>query len=361
MLRPEAIWKYTPGSPTNTYTDYTDNTKINTSITFIDGATQYFYIGFPRRFIGMFFDLSTNGSYTSVVYEFYNGTQWDKLSLIDSYSLSESKYLRWVLPDQWQKYRLTDEEPHTATPPDDVERYWVRVSVSAVTTAAVISEMRVIPYVIYSTPTKVSQMLQFKKDFTHSTVPTDLSVEDIVRRAEDRIDYRTRKSWRFNAVTEDYDPTLVDYNRYGIFLRHRNFRKVYSIKLWDGGSWETLSEGRNNDYFVNYNLGMIYFTRLFLLPAAYGISGRYFHYGFGEFKNSVQVDYVYGRDPEVDKEFFIVEDIATKMASIDILKHHDYSGMIVSGSDKVDLNSKIRFLEDEVEMRLDELTGAAIF
>lgn len=283
--------------------------------------------------------------------------------MIDAYTFSESKYLRWVLPDQWQKYRLidTDTDPYIGTPPDTVERYWLRINAATTAvTQAVISKIRVVPYAMYSTPTKVFQFMQLRKDFDHSTTPSDLTIEDIIRRAEDRIDYRTRKSWRFNAITEEYDPILVDYNRYGFFMRHRDFRQVYSVKIWNGGSWDTQTEGRNSDYFVNYNLGMIYFTRLFLLPAAYGMAGRYFHFGFGEYKNSVKVDYVYGRDPEVDKEFFVVEDISTKMAAIDIWKHHDYSGLAVSGSDKVDLVSKVRILEEEVEMRIEELGGIYI-
>lgn len=361
MIRFDAIWKFGVVGETSSYTDYTNNTKTNTAITFISASTDVFYLGLENRFTGICVDLSTNGSYTGLSFEYYDGDTWSKLSLLDSYTFNTSKFLRWDLPKAWIKYNFTSTEPQTATPPDTEERYWIKITATAVTTAAVISEIRAIPYAFYTSPTKVYQMLQLKNDFSSNSSPTDLTVEDLIRRAEDRIDYITRKSWRFNAVSEDIDSNLVDYNRYGFYLRHRNFRKVYSVAIWNGSDWETLTEGRNNDYFVNYNLGMVYFTRLFLLPAAYGMTGRYFHFGFGEYKNSVKVEYLYGRDPETDREFFMVEDIATKMAACDVLRHHDYSGLIVSGTDKISLEAKVSLMQSEIDQKLAEITAVAIY
>ena len=354
MLRPDAIWKFNGTS----YTDLTDSIRTNSAITFMAAAIDIFYIGLKRRFTGLYIDLFTNGSYTELAFNYVRGeSDLVKLSLIDSYTFNVSKYLRWNLPADWARYNFTSTYPHSVAPPDTEERYWIKISCTTAPTTAVISKIRCIPYALYTDPIKVSEFLQVKNNFSSSTKPTDLVVEDMIRRSEDRIDYRTRKSWRFSAVSEEISPRLVDYNRYGVFLRHRNFQKVYSVSLWDGNDWQVLTEGRGSDYFVNYDLGMIYFTRLFLLPAVYGLTGRYFQYGFGEFKNSIKVDYVYGRDAELDREFFIVEDIATKMVAKDLLKHHDYSALIASGSDKVSLESKVRLLEEECEQRLDELQG----
>ena len=290
-----------------------------------------------------------------------NGDTWSSLELIGSYVFSESKYLRWNLPKDCVMTQFTSSFPYAVEPPDNVERYWVQITASTITTMAVVNLLRAFPYTAYATPSDVANFLQIKKDFDYNSRPTDLAVEDIIRNAEARIDYRTRKSWRFNAVVEETSPRLSDYNRYGIFPRHKNLIKVYGVYIWSGNAWTELTEGRSNDYFVNFDLGMIYFTRLFLLPAAYGMTGRYFSWGFGEYKNSVKLDYAYGRDSEIDPEFYIVRDIAVKLASKDILKNADYSGLIVSGTDKISLSEKAMMYEEEAEMRLDELVSISIF
>lgn len=357
MLRPTAIWLWDDSA--GSYVNLTSNIATNTDFNFIADANDKIYVGSNRRSIGLYCDLTTNGSYTSLTYTYTtNGDTWGNLNLIDSYSFSASKYFRWVLPDSWIKFNFTSTNPHSATPPDTVERYWVRIACSAVTTTAVINKLRLIPFAEYCTPTDVSRFCSFKKDFDNSTNPSDLTVEDRIREAEDIIDYRTRKSFRFNVVTNEVgQPTFVDFNRYGFYLRYKDFIKVYSLRLWNGATWDTMTEGRTQDFWVDHNLGMIYFARMYLLPSVYGMVGRYSAYNFGEFKGSVSVDYAWGKDPEQDRQFYIFKKLAIDMASVDIVRHHDYSSMIVSGSDKVSLESKIANLEQNIEMRLDELTG----
>jgi hypothetical protein len=361
MERFNDIWVYRSSA----YINLTDNTLTNTDFDFISGATDIFYFGLNKRYVGIYCDLTSNGSYTGISYEYFDGNNWNKLALIDSYSFNTSKYIRWVLPSIWVKDTFEEDTDAVLPDTDTYERYWIRIKCTGVNSKAIIHKIRAIPFVEYTTPTKVNKLLEFRKPFDYNTTPSDQDVEDFIRRAEDLIDYRTKKSWRFNSVTEDYDPVLVDYNRYGFFMRHRNFIKVYSVSIWTGNSWQQLigdgdTGDRTNDYFTNKNLGMIYFTRLFLLPAAYGMTGRYFHWGFGEYKNSVQVDYAYGRDSETDPEFYIVEDIATKMAAIDCLRHHDYSSFFVSGTDKVALDAKVQELTLSVEEKIDNLTGLAL-
>jgi len=100
---------------------------------------------------------------------------------------------------------------------------------------------------------------------------------------------------------------------------------------------------------------------MFTLPVVYGIAGRYYQYNMGEFKNSIKIDYIYGRDPEVDPEFYIVEDITTKLVSRDILQHHDYSMLVSSGSDRVSLESKVRLLTEETDQKIDSLAGISLY
>jgi hypothetical protein len=342
------------------YVDLTDNIRVNTDFIFISDASDKLYMGFSRRWIGLFSDLTTYGSYTALSYDYFDGTDWKKLSLIDSYQFDSSKYIRWLIPKDWVKYNFTSTSPHAKDPPNTKERYWVRISVSAVATAAVVNKFRLIPYAQYATPEQVAKYLQVKVPFNSSTRPTDLAVEEIINRVESRIDYRTHKSWKFNPVVEESSPVLVDFNRYGMFPRFRNLAKVYGVYMWTGSEWQKLIEGRNNDYLVNYDLGMIYLTRLFSMPATYGMTGRYYLYGFGEFKNSIKIDYAYGKESEVDSEFGDVHDVAIMMAAIELLTHSDYSGLVVSGTDKVSYSDKLERMEKAVEAQLDELTAAIL-
>jgi hypothetical protein len=359
MIRPGACWAYLSSS----YTDYSDNVKINAPITFITSSAQSFYIGADHRYTGLYSDLSTNGIYTGIKYEYLNSFgEWKKLSLIDNYVFSISKYQRWLLPDKdWIKTNFTSSFPETGAPPDAYERYWIKITCTVVTIPAVISKLRLIPYAQYASPELVSDFLQLPETFSNSTKPTDLIVEDLIVRAEARIDNVTYKSWRFNAVTEATDPRMVDFNRFGMFLRNRNFYKVYSVQMWNGSTYTTLSEGRDADYQVDYNLGIIYMTRQFLMPAIFGMMGRAGQYNFGEYKNAVTVDYLSGRDSETDRDFSIVEELAIKMVARDLLNHHDYSSFIASGSDKVQLSEKIANLSQEISDQLEELKGVTLF
>jgi hypothetical protein len=343
------------------YSDLSNFVSTNAPFNFIEDPEDTFYIGFSRRFTGIMCDLTTNGSYTGVTYQYLStSTTWKNLQAIDSYNFSISKYQRWNLPPDWARVGFSSNFPQMASPPDGTERYWIKINVTGATTQAVISLMKVIPFVQYTTPDLVSNFLITKKPFDLTTRPSTMAVEEMIRRAEDRIDYRTKKSWRFNAVTEQTDPVYVDFSRSGMFLRHPNFYRIYAVQLWTGSSWQQLVEGRQNDYQVDYNLGFIYLTRLFSLPSIYGISGRYNQYDIGEMKNAIQVDYVYGRDLETDPEFYMVEDLATKMVAVDLLRHSDYSILTVSGGDNVPLSEKIRNLEDQIEMRIDELTAVTL-
>ena len=358
MKRFSACWLF--DSATGNYTDLTSYLQTNSPVNFLSANTQTWYLGSDCRIAGIYVDLSTNGSYTGITYQYSDGFNWFTPNLIDSYDFSISKYIRWNLPTNMLKFQFTNTFPVTGTPPDSVDRYWISISCSDVTTLAFISKLRVIPFVEYTTAENVNNFLQFKKPFDQSTHPSDFTVENIIRRQEDMINYKTKKSWRFDVTTEQTDPVLVDFNRYGFFLRQRNFSKVYSVKIWDGNTWNQLTEGRQFDYFVNYDLGMIYLTRLYLLPAVYGMSGRYTSYDFGEYKNCIQVDFAYGRDSETDREFYVVEDLATKMAAIDIIRHHDYSNFVAGNTAMVSLDSKIANLEQEISEKIEDLSGVSI-
>ena len=145
MLRPSCIWVW--DNSANDYIDLTDNINTNTAFTFLADAADEVYIGCDRRFVGVYADLSTSGSYTSLTYKYLTGEEtWSSLSLIDSYNFDSSKYCRWNLPDNRAKQQFTSTYPKAKAPPSNVEYFWIKISASAVTAAAVISKMRIMPY-----------------------------------------------------------------------------------------------------------------------------------------------------------------------------------------------------------------------
>jgi len=326
------------------------------------------YLGYDYPFKGFVCDVGTAGSYTGLTFKYWDGNSWVQVVPLVSYAFTQDKYLIFPVPLKWVKRTLNDSNEHAVTTlPDSSSRYWLKIEATGVTTTATTNQILCIPQVLYTNPDKVARLLQIKTNFTDETKPTLKGVIELIARAEDRIDFRARKSWRFNFSerTKDSGGTTVnelyDYNRYGIKLKHPDIKKVYSVSLWNGSTWDVLTEGRNNDYFVDNLPGSIFFTRLFLLPAVYGMTGRYFHWGFGEYKKSVQVEYTWGKDARTDYQFQIAEDVATKIAAIEITRNSDYSILTSSGVDKVSIESKVATWREDVENSLEEIVGLFVY
>ena len=349
MIRFDQCWLW--DSSESVYVDYTDEQRADSNISFLDDSADYMYFGLSRRPIGLYVELGTNGSYGAFTYEGYEGA-WTTLSLINSYDFSSSSYGLWVLQENASSRTFSATDPHAATPPDlQADLYWIRISVASVTTQAVISKIRAIPFSTYATHKDVSRLLQRRTDFDTSTVPTPNDIEKILRRAEDRIDYITRKSWKFNIETYEEH----DFNLYGIKLMHYPILKVYSAQIWNGSSYNDLDEGRTQDWFVINKTGMFQFSRYFLLPARFAYSVPGWRWSYGEFKMPIRVTYSWGRDPEKDHQFFIAQDICAKLAAIDVIQNFDFTVFPVSGTDKITYDRKIENWKQDISEKLSEL------
>lgn len=355
MFRATALWIW--DNSASAFVDETDNTKADSSITFLSDANDKCYLGFDRRFGGLYAQLSTNGTYAGVSLSYWNGSEWTAVSATHPYSFDDNGYLTWVVPGDWDAKAFTSSDPHSAAPPDENRRFWLRITVSTVTTPAVISKLRVAPYTTYVSADELADFLNISH-FTVTTTPSLTTIEELLRRAEDRIDFRTKKSWRFNNVVNE----LVDYNRHGVCLKHRDVLNIYSAQIWTGNTWNNLIEGRDEDYFLEPERGMVYFTRLFILPALYAPLGRYsWWWGYGEYKFNVRFSYAWGKDPEIDPQFHEVKEIALKLAAIDFITNHDYSGLLVSNPQMVDLPTKVAQWREETENKLGELESIFVW
>jgi hypothetical protein len=104
---------------------------------------------------------------------------------------------------------------------------------------------------------------------------------------EDAIDALTNHSWRTRSVYRE-SHTFTSYYRRGTgcatHLQHRQIKQFNStlgdsLEIWDGSNWEdwisTKSEGRGQDYWMDYEQGVIYAYRLFTLPADVRVTYRF--------------------------------------------------------------------------------------
>ena len=139
--------------------------------------------------------------------------------------------------------------------------------------------------------------------------------------------------------------------------------KIISLEIWDGADWEVKTTGRKNDFFLAKEVGMLHFSRYFLLPARFmSYNAPIWRFGGGEFMLPVKVSYLAGRDIHADaREAGVVFDAARKLTAIEVLRSADFGTLIVSGTDRIQLMQKIESWSMEVENTLDSLRAFEVF
>ena len=108
---------------------------------------------------------------------------------------------------------------------------------------------------------------------------------------------------------------------------------------------------------------MIQFSRYFLLPARFtSYKAPVWRWGGGEFTMPVKVTYLHGRDIQTDvRQGGVVQDMAKKLAAIDIARSADFGGLVVSGMDNYDISSRISSWTSEIESNLDGMRAFEVF
>jgi hypothetical protein len=206
--------------------------------------------------------------------------------------------------------------------------------------------------VTYTTAAKVSALLGVST-FSATTIasstnapPNQGEVEDFIIWAEDEINQRTNHSWKAVTVTDEvYDVP----RRYihGFWRRemplHLNHRALntftsgtHKIEIWDGQDWKDLiltangyTEGRGDDYWIDYGKGIIYFVD----------QRPYFS------ENGVRVTYAYG-ESSVPAD---IERAATLLAAIHLLQSDDYRNIFPEGTDKYPVQPKAEVWRKEID------------
>ena len=197
----------------------------------------------------------------------------------------------------------------------------------------------------YTTPDKVASFLGVSA-FTGTDQPSGVNtlagtteVESWINWAEDEIDRKTGHSWRSTLVEDeiyDIDQPYWDarfwYGReLPLFLHKRNLRTFVSgthkIEIYEGaGNWVDLvanfTEGRNQDYWIDYKKGKIWF----------GNKRPLFR------RSGVRMTYAYG-ESNVPKD---IEQCATLLTAVVMADSDNFRDFFVEGSNvQIPLQNKV--------------------
>ena len=333
------------------------------AVSLIGQTTDKLYLGLDRTFNAVFFELDTAGDYGTLLdWEYWDGSAWKNLPISRNYVLdSISGVTQFRVPNDWTANTLTGiENTNSGLKTEDTSagtaKYWIRVAASEVTTIATMKRSFPFPTYGYTTPTRISQFLQLRQDFSTTTSPNIAEVERIIERVESRIDRYTTNSWKPNFRPDE----TYEFSRYGLVLKRQPAIKVIDLSVWDGSSFTLMLEGRAQDYFVDEKTGIIPLTRLLSIPFTYTRSAIY-TWGFGEFKRAINVNYVWGRDFDEDVAAGMVEDITTKLASADIISNYDYTNIVPQGTDRYSLEQKVNYWRENAEERMEELRSVRLW
>ena len=335
---------------------------------------SFLYLGLPSRFDFAVFYMSKGLTSQDVEWSYYDGNEWSIFSPSGNYFFDKTGGERFNRLPYWQPKSMTEdmikdlggEEKDIVVKfnnniPDTIPRYWIRINgidIDEDSDVALLNKVRIRLYASYCNVQEVSDILQIQHNFTDTTYPTHDMIEDLIHNAQSYIDYRTRKSWRLNMVTDEEH----DFSSTGFQLYKKYPIEILSLDIWDGGVYERKMEGRDKEFFLVKETGMIYFSRFFLLPVRLrAYAGSYYGWGTGEFNMAVRVDYLYGNNIyDSDREGGLVNDITRKIVALDLIHNYDFSVLTPSGADNISLERKSDLWRAEIEEKLDSLMSIEI-
>ena len=356
-----------------TNSTFTDNTleaqsPAGTSFTLFNSTADYLLIGHDSKFDMAMFDVDTAGSLGALTWQFSTSSSWT------TFVPASARYELDPDDNEGGAYDFSKDGAEIFPPNllsdwatrsiNSVTKYWIRVSAASVSTAPTIKRIQMRPYAAYCSTKDIYELLQLKNvlsgtDFTSSTVPSKSTVEQYILEAQSYIDMYSRKSWRPNYIANEYQ----QFNLNGFKLDKPDPYKILSVQIWNGASWDTKTQGRSNDYFLVPDTGMVHFSRYFLLPARFtSYNAPVWRWGGGEFTMPVKVTYLHGRDIQTDiRQGGIVTDTAKKLAAIDVVRNSDFGGAVVSGMDRVSMESRISAWSEETTENIDSLKAFEVF
>ena len=227
-----------------------------TAFSVLEGTDDFLYLGDASRFDMAMFELATAGSLGTLKYEYYNGSAWTEftpLSASYQHDPDDNEDTMYSFSGDGAEQIPVGRLANWATTTIDSESaYWIRISSpTSVTTAPTIKSIRKRGINTYCAPPDVYSLLQLEgvlgsDNFTSSTTPTLKTVETLINEAESKIDHITRKSWRPNIAYNEYH----EFNINGFKLDKQDPYKIVNFKIWNGGSYDSKTQGRRSDFFL---------------------------------------------------------------------------------------------------------------
>ena len=363
------VFVYTHGN--TTYTDRTleAQSPLGTAFSILAATVDFLYLGHDERFDMAVFDIDALGSLGTIKWEYYNGSAWTefipgsgRLTHDPDFETMGAAY--GFIEDGVEIFPANLLSDWATVAVNSVTKYWVRASTDSVTSAPTIKRIQMRPVNSYCTTQDVFDLLQLTNvtdttNFTAATIPSKKTVEQYIEAAQSKIDFRTRKSWRPNYITDEYH----DFNLNGFKLRRNDAYKILGVHIWSGAGFEKKNEGRRGDFFLTPDVGIVNFSRYFLLPARFqSYNAPVWRFGGGEFTNPIRVSYLYGRDVNMNpQEAGMVYDMTKKLAAVDVIRSSDFGQLVVSGTDRIQMMQKVEGWTSDVEDKLDSLRAFEVF
>jgi hypothetical protein len=197
----------------------------------------------------------------------------------------------------------------------------------------------------YCTPEDVQRQLQINDlGGDGRSKPTREDVMEFILEAEEDVNRATGHSWKSETVIDEiYSPeeNINDFEiGIPIYLKHRKIRTLTEasgdkIEIWDGSTWTdwvastSYTEGRNNDYWLDYNKGILWIRHAYL------------------YESGVRLTYRYG-ETTVPKD---IRTVTSLMAAMQILDTNDRTLMVPEGTQFNSYSSRL----ERMQVKIDEI------
>lgn len=200
--------------------------------------------------------------------------------------------------------------------------------------------------VVYCEADDVRQLLQRRKPFSDTSSPTKDYVDSLIEMREDDINSQTGHSWKEEQIVQRYIQHYTSEQRFYVF--DLGNRKIKSLDTAQGDKIEVninnqwvdyvtdKTFGKQNDYWINYEMGLLYIRR------------------YTSNEDDVRVTFRYG-EPDVTGN---IRKLTMMWVAADILEMYEQSMTLPEdGSvDRIPLQTKLENLRKRANVILQDVS-----